>query len=189
MWLISFLVCRWKWSCQIIFLQRKCPLMVFSPCEFDSGRGLICSISDKIRKRRQGSAVICFNNRNSLINTCTMEGVYSNGGHNSSFLSESACPLCLRQVIQGKMKAGVSPEPDPFVAFFFLCRPTKDRNDSQRNTLNIQKFTRIGEVSHMQAVQQNAVLAVSELGIRGVSDRRTDKEISRRSEYFSGQSS
>lgn len=114
MWLISFLVCRWKLSCQIIFLQRKCPLMVFSPCEFDSGRGLICSISDKIRKRRQGSAVICFNNRSSLINTCTMEGVYSNGGHNSSFLSESACPLCLRQVIQGK----IIPEPDPFVAFF-----------------------------------------------------------------------
>lgn len=31
MWLISSLVCRWKLSCQIIFLQRKCPLMVFSP--------------------------------------------------------------------------------------------------------------------------------------------------------------
>lgn len=41
----------------------------------------------------------------------------------------------------------------------------------------------------MQAVQQNAVLAVSELGIQEVSGRRTDKEISRRSEYFSGQSS
>lgn len=41
----------------------------------------------------------------------------------------------------------------------------------------------------MQAVQQNAVLAVSELGIQEVSGRQTDKEISRRSEYFSGQSS
>lgn len=73
-WLISFLVCRWKLSCQIIFLPRKRPLMVFSPYEFDAGRGLICCISDKIRERRQGSAVICFNNRNSLINAKRTEG-------------------------------------------------------------------------------------------------------------------
>lgn len=94
--------------------------MVFSPYEFDAGRGLICFISDKIRKMRQGSAVICFNNRNSLINACGTEGIYSNGGHNSSFLSVSASSLCLRQVIQDKMKAGVGQEPGPLVAVFSL---------------------------------------------------------------------
>lgn len=67
--------------------------MVFSPYEFDAGRGLICCISDKIREMRQGSAVICFNNRNSLINASRMEGIYSNGGHNSSFLLVSASSL------------------------------------------------------------------------------------------------
>lgn len=67
--------------------------MVFSPYEFDAGRGLICCISDKIREMRQGSAVICFNNRNSLINASRTEGIYSNGGHNSSFLLVSASSL------------------------------------------------------------------------------------------------
>ena len=85
--------------------------MVFSPYEFDAGRGLICCIFDKIRERRQGSAVICFNNRNSLINASRTEGIYLNGGHNSSFfLLVSASSL--RQVIEDKTKAGVSQEPD-----------------------------------------------------------------------------
>lgn len=95
--------------------------MVFSPYEFVAGRGLICCISDKIRERRQGSAVICFNNRNSLINASRTEGVYSNGGHNSSFLLVSASSLCLRQVIEDMTKAGVSQEPDPFVNTTQLC--------------------------------------------------------------------
>lgn len=41
----------------------------------------------------------------------------------------------------------------------------------------------------MQAVQQNAVSAVSDLGLGRVSDRQTDKEISGQLEHFSGQSS
>lgn len=105
--------------------------MVFSPYEFDAGRGLICCISDKIRERRQGSAVICFNNRNSLINASKTEGIYSSGGHNSSFLLVSASPLW--QVIGDKTKAGVSQEPDPLVdntQLCFLCRSTPGRNKS-----------------------------------------------------------
>lgn len=129
-WLISFLVCRWKLRCQIIFLWRKCTLMVFSPYEFDAGRELICCISDKIRASWQGSAVICSNNRNSLINASRTEGIYSNGGHNSSVLLASASSHCLRQVIVDKKKAGISQEADPFAGntqLCFLYRSTKDR--------------------------------------------------------------
>lgn len=123
--------------------------MVFSPYEFDADQGLICSIFDKIRKRRQGSAVICFSKRNSLINACRTEGIYSNGGHNSSFLSVSASPLCLWQVIQDKTKAGVSQVLGPLVdnkQMCFLCRSTEDRNNSQKNPLNNQKCSRLWEI-------------------------------------------
>lgn len=94
LWLNSLFVCGGKLRCQIIFLQSKCPLMVFSPREFDAGRRLICCMADKIRWRRQVSAVICFSNRNSLINAkAGRRGIYSNGGHNSSFLLASASSL------------------------------------------------------------------------------------------------
>lgn len=111
--------------------------MVFSPYEFDAGRELICCISDKIRARRQGSAVICSNNRNSLINASRTEGIYSNGGHNSSVLLASASSLCLRQV--DKKKAQIS---HPFAGNTQLCfldRSTQERltRGAERERINI----------------------------------------------------
>lgn len=123
--------------------------MVFSPYEFDADQGLICSIFGKIRKRKQGSAVMCFSNSNNLIKVCRMEGIYSNGAHNSSFLSVSASPLCLWQGIKDKMKAGVSQVLGPLLdnkQMCFLYWSTKGRNNSQRKALNNQKFSRLWEI-------------------------------------------
>lgn len=61
--------------------------MTFSPYQLDEGRELICSIADKIRKRRCRSAVVRVDSGNNFINICRTQGIYLGGGRNSSFIS------------------------------------------------------------------------------------------------------
>lgn len=60
--------------------------MTFSPDQPDTGRELICSIADKIRKRRRRAAVVRVDRGNNFINSRTL-GIYLGGGRNSSFIS------------------------------------------------------------------------------------------------------
>lgn len=84
-----------------------------------------------------------------------MEGIYSNGGHNSSFLLTSASSVFLRQVIEDKKKSRVSQEPDPFLDNTQLCflagqQMTDWQGEAERKRINrgntLNKWTKFKEI-------------------------------------------
>lgn len=81
---------------------------------------------------RRDTAVICFNNRNSLIYARRTKGIHTNGGHNSSFFFASASRLCQKQLIEDNRKTGIWQEPTLHVDNIRLRSPHR----SAPNQLN-----------------------------------------------------